>query len=101
MEVRIFKPAKTAMQSGRAASKEWVLEFEPGARIDPDPLMGWSGSSDTRAQIRLHFATAADAIAHASKNGWTYTVQEPRERRLQRKAYADNFAFTRSQTWTH
>ena len=101
MEVRIFKPAKSAMQSGRAATKDWVLEFEPGARIEPDPLMGWSGSSDTRAQVRLYFATSAEAAAHANKNGWTYTVQKPREPRVQRQAYADNFAFRRTQTWTH
>jgi len=101
MEVRIFKPTKTAMQSGNAATKEWVLEFEPGARIETDPLMGWSGSSDTRAQVRLYFATSKEAVAHAERNGWTHAVQKPRERRLQRKAYADNFAFRRIQTWTH
>ena len=101
MEVRIYKPAKTAMQSGRAATKEWVMEFEPGARIEPDPLMGWSGSSDTSAQVRLHFATSGEAVAHAEKNGWTHSVQKPREPRIQRKAYADNFAFRRTQSWTH
>jgi hypothetical protein len=101
MEVRIYKPAKTAMQSGRAATKAWVMEFEPGARIAPDPLMGWSGSSDTRAQVRLYFATSSEAVAHADKNGWTYNVQKPRETRVHRKAYADNFAFRRTQSWTH
>ncbi len=101
MEVRIFKPATSAMQSGRAAARDWVLEFESAARIEPDPLMGWSGSSDTRAQVRLYFATSEEAAAHADKNGWVYTIHQPRERRLQRKAYADNFAFGRTQTWTH
>ncbi len=101
MEVRIFKPSKTAMQSGRGKTGEWVLEFEPGARADPDPLMGWAGSTDTRAQVRLNFETRDEAVAHAERNGWTYTVQNPKERRIQPKAYADNFNYKRTQPWTH
>lgn len=101
MEVRIFRPSKTAMQSGRGRVGEWVIEFEPGARPDPDPLMGWAGSADTRAQVQLHFETMEEAIAHAERNGWTYTVQKPRERRIRPKAYADNFSYTRTQPWTH
>jgi len=101
MEVRIFKPAKTAMQSGRARSREWVMEFEPDGRIEPDPLMGWSGSTDTSTQVRLHFATADEAVAYARKKGWTYTVQLPKERRIRPKGYADNFAFNRRESWTH
>ncbi len=101
MEVRIFKPAKTAMQSGRGRTHSWLMEFEPGARIEPDALMGWSGSTDTRAQVRLRFASAEEAVAHAEKNGWTFTVQAPKERRVRPKAYADNFAVKRVQPWTH
>jgi len=101
MEVRIFQPAKTAMQSGRARTRGWVMEFEPGARIDPDPLMGWAGSSDTRAQVRLNFESAEEAVAHAEKNGWTYTVQAAKRRRIRPKAYADNFAVNRTEPWTH
>ena len=101
MEVRIFKPAKTAMQSGRLKTQSWVMEFEPGARIEQDALMGWSGSADTRAQVRLYFGTAEQAVAHAEKNGWTYTLQAPKERQVRPKAYADNFAVKRVQPWTH
>ena len=101
MEVRIFKPSKTAMQSGRGKTGEWLFEFEPGARPDPDPLMGWNGSTDTRAQVRLHFDTREEAVAHAERNGWTYTVQQPKERRIRPKAYADNFSYKRTQPWTH
>ena len=101
MEVRIFKPAKTAMQSGGGMTQSWVMEFEPGARIEQDPLMGWAGSADTRAQVRLQFASAEEAVAHAEKNGWTYTVQAPKERQIRPKAYADNFAVKRVQPWTH
>ena len=63
MSVRIFKPAKTAMQSGEARTKEWVLEFEPGAPRSVDPLMGWTSSSDMRAQVRLEFETKDEARA--------------------------------------
>jgi hypothetical protein len=101
MEVRIFMPTKTAMQSGRGKLRDWVMEFEPGARIEPDALMGWSGSADTRAQVRLHFASSEEAVAHAEKNGWTYTVKAPKERKIRPKAYADNFAVKRVQSWTH
>jgi hypothetical protein len=101
MDVRIFKPTKTAMQSGRGKLRDWVMEFEPGARITPDPLMGWSGSTDTRAQVQLRFASAEEAVAHAEKNGWTYTVQQPKQRQIRPKAYADNFAVKRVQPWTH
>ena len=101
MQVRIFRPAKTAMQSGRARTRGWVMEFEPGARIDPDPLMGWAGSSDTRAQVRLDFESAEEAVAHAEKNGWTYTVQAAKRRRIRPKAYADNVAVNRTEPWTH
>jgi len=99
--VRIFKPAKTAMQSGRGKTREWVMEFEPRDRMMADPIIGWNGSHDTGRQVRLHFETRDEAIAHARKNGFTYTVQEPNARKIKPKAYADNFAFTRREPWTH
>ena len=101
MEVRIFKPAKTAMQSGRGKTKDWVLEFEPLDRGTPDPLMGWVGSADTRKQVRLTFDSADEAIAYAEKHGYGYTVEKPKDRRIKPKAYADNFAFGRKRPWTH
>ncbi|MEX2614689.1 MAG: ETC complex I subunit [Alphaproteobacteria bacterium] len=101
MEVRIFAPSKNAMQSGRAKTGGWVIEFEPTSRADPDPLMGWARSTDTRRQVRLNFDTKEEAIAHAERNGWTYTVQKPKERRIRPKAYADNFSVNRTQPWTH
>lgn len=101
MEVRIFKPAKTAMQSGRAKTKDWVMEFEPADASKPDPLMGWVGSSDTRKQVRLHFHSEEEAIAYAEKEGYAYTVQRPKERRIRPKAYADNFSSRRPVPWTH
>ena len=100
MEARIYKPSKTAMQQGRAETDRWVLEYEPGAR-SVEPLMGWTSSADTRAQLRLHFDSKDAAIAYAKKHGLMYTVQEPHERSVRPKAYADNFAYTRLGRWTH
>ena len=94
-DVRIFRPTKNAMQSGRAKTKRWALEFEPTARKTADPLMGWIGSADTRNQLHLYFDTREEAIQFADKNGLSYRVEEPRERRLQPKSYAANFAFKR------
>ena len=100
MQVRIFKPAKTAMQSGQANTHEWVLEAEP-SRKEIDPLMGWTSSRNTMQQVRLFFPTLDEAKAHAEKNGWQYTVEMPHSRPVRPKAYADNFAYTRVGRWTH
>jgi hypothetical protein len=101
MTARIYKPAKTAMQSGAARTSEWVLEHEPEAAREIDPLMGWTSSRDTRAQVRLAFASKEDAIAYAERNGLAYTVAEPSPREHIRKSYADNFKFGRRDSWTH
>jgi len=99
--VRILKPAKTAMQSGRGMTHEWLMVFEPRDRPMPDPVIGWVGSADTGQQVRITFETKEEAVAYARKNGYTYTVHEPKARRIQPKAYADNFAYTRREPWTH
>jgi hypothetical protein len=101
MSARIFKPAKTAMQSGEARTKEWVLEFEPGAARDVDPLMGWTSSSDMQSQVRLEFDTKDEAVAYATREGLAYTLTEPKPRKPIRKSYADNFRFGRTDNWTH
>ena len=101
MTARIFKPAKTAMQSGLARTKEWVLEHEPMAPREIDPLMGWTSSRDTRSQIRLEFDTKDEAIAYAQRNGLAYTLTEPETRKPVRKSYADNLKFGRVGSWTH
>ncbi|MFQ5535690.1 MAG: ETC complex I subunit [Sphingomonadales bacterium] len=91
MAARIYRPAKTAMQSGRANARKWTLEFEAASARRIEPLMGWTGSSDTQSQVRLRFATKDRAVAYARKLGIGYQVFEPHERRLRIKAYADNF----------
>ena|SRR5215469_16997998 len=94
---RIFRPAKTAMQSGRAGTLEWVLEYEPATPRTPDPLMGWSSAKDTLNQVRLRFATLEEAKQFAEKRGIDYSVEEPQERRFKPKNYADNFRYDRPQ----
>ena len=100
MRVRIFKPAKTAMQSGQGNTKDWVLESEPTPKV-VDPLMGWTGARSTMEQVRLSFDTVDDAKAHAERKGWQYSVEQPKERPIRPKAYSDNFAFNRVGRWTH
>lgn len=93
--VRIYRPAKTAMQSGRGNIKTWLLEFEPTDAKKNEPLMGWSGSRDTRNQLRLRFESKEAALAYAQRNGLIARVTEPTERTIKPKNYADNFAFNR------
>ncbi len=101
MRARIFQPSKTATQSGRAKTRDWVLEWEPTERKRPDPLMGWASSGDTQAQVRLRFETREAAVAYAVSQGLDYQIQAPHKRIVQTKAYADNFAYTRKSLWTH
>ena len=101
MAARIFRPAPTAMQSGPARSKEWVLEYEPETPREIDPLMGWTSSRDMKSQIRLSFETKDEAIAYAERNGIPFRVTEPKARSPVRKSYADNFRFGRKGAWTH
>jgi ETC complex I subunit-like protein len=101
MTARIYKPTQTAMQSGPARSNEWVLEYEPEAPREIDPLMGWTSSRDMRSQLKLRFATREEAMAYAERNGIAYRLEEPNRRVAVRKAYADNFRFGRKEPWTH
>ena len=101
MDARIYRPTKTAMQSGRRNTRKWVLEYEPEQAKRLDPLMGWTGSGDMRGQVRLRFDTKESAIAYAESHGIAYTVDDPKPRRQKLKAYSDNFAYTRKEPWTH
>ena len=95
MRACIFSPARTAMQQGRARTGMWVVEFEQQSARRPDALMGWTGSRDTRQQLRLEFATREAAEAYCEKHGLEYSVRAPQQRRVKPKAYADNFRWNR------
>ena len=101
MQVRIYKPSKTAMQSGRAGSKKWLLEYEPTAARKTDPIMGWTSSSETVTQLKLWFETQEEAVAYAKSKGLQYSVDVETTRRMKPKAYTDNFANDRMLRWTH
>ncbi|MEZ5892200.1 MAG: ETC complex I subunit [Parvularculaceae bacterium] len=102
MFARIYKPAKTAMQSGKAKTSHWVLEFEAETARRIDPLMGWTSADETApGQVRIKFDSEAEAIAYAEKHGLPFRVDEPHQARPQPKAYSDNFAFRRRKPWTH
>ncbi len=91
MAARIYQEPKNAMQSGRARTDRWVLEFAPAEARQPDPLMGWAGSGDTQRQVRLTFTSDADARAYADRHGISVSVVATPPRRLKLQAYADNF----------
>ena len=101
MTARIYKPAKTAMQSGQARTRAWVLEYEPERRREVEPLMGWTSSGDMKSQIKMRFPSKDEAIAYARKHGLAYHVSEPQPRKRRPKSYADNFKYGRRDSWTH
>jgi hypothetical protein len=92
---RIYRPARSAMQQGRANTRKWLFEFEPAARKSHDPLMGWISSADTRGQVRLRFDSKEEAVAYAKRHGIPYRLDEPKAATLKLKSYAANFAFDR------
>jgi hypothetical protein len=101
MTARIYKPAKTAMQSGQAKTREWVLEYEPEEPRVVESLMGWTSSGDMKSQLRLQFTTKEEAVAYAKRHGIAYQVLEGKPAQRRGMSYADNFAFTRRGSWTH
>ena len=88
---RIYQRPKNAMQSGRANTDRWILDYETREKQVPDPLTGWAGSGDTRNQLRLGFPTLEAARDYAEREGLAYHVIAAPERKLKLQAYADNF----------
>jgi hypothetical protein len=101
MVARIYKPAKTAMQSGTAKTREWVLDYEPEQPREIEPLMGWTSSGDMRQQLRLQFDSMEEAIAYAERQGIPYQVADAKAPARRVIAYADNFSPKRREPWTH
>lgn len=103
MRARVYQPAKTAMSSGQAKTKTWLLEFAPSSPRSVDPLMGWTSSSDTQTQVRMSFDTKDAALAYARDHGIDAQVTEPKKRKpnIRARGYAENFAVDRRSAWTH
>ena len=91
MQAKIYKPAKTAMQSGRAKYNKWILKISDSKNQTKDTMMGWNGGSNTTSQIQLQFKTKEDAINYAKSNDLDYEVLATSERKVISKSYADNF----------
>ena len=103
MRARIYQPAKTAMQSGTAKTKGWVLEYLQGSPREIDPLMGWTSTRDTDTQVKLRFDTAEAAMAYAEAHGIEAEVVQPHGRKpnIRPGGYGENFATNRKGAWTH
>ena len=103
MNARIYRPAKSAMSSGTAKTRDWVLEYTNTSGREVDPLMGWTSSSDTQTQVRMRFPTKEAAEEYAEENGIDAVVTEPKTRKpnIRQRGYGENFATERRGAWTH
>ena len=103
MRARIYQPARNAMQSGQAKTKNWILEFAPESRREVDPLMGWTGSADTQSQIRMNFDSKQAAEDYAQSHNLDYVICASHKRKpvIRSGGYGENFATTRRGAWTH
>ena len=103
MRARIYRPAKSAMSSGMAKTREWILEFMPESPRQIDPLMGWTSSSDMNSQVRLHFDSLEAAKEYAEDHGIDAVVVQPKPRKpnIRPRGYGENFATDRRGSWTH
>ncbi len=103
MRARIYRPAKSAMSSGMANTRQWVLEFLPESAREVDPLMGWTSSGDMNSQVHLHFETAEEAQNYAKDHGIDAVVVQPKTRKpnIRPGGYGENFATKRRGAWTH
>ena len=103
MRARIYKPARNAMQSGTAKTRNWILEFAPESAREVDPLMGWTSSDDMQSQVRLRFDSKEAALEYARDHGIDAQVSEPKSRKpnIRPGGYGENFATNRRGAWTH
>ena len=103
MRARIYQPAKTAMSSGTAKTRVWVLEYAPDSAREVDPLMGWTSSNDMQSQVSLQFESKDAALEYAKDRNITADVIEPKKRKvnIRQRGYGENFATDRRTVWTH
>ncbi|MFT4097276.1 MAG: ETC complex I subunit [Rhodoblastus sp.] len=101
MSARIFRPTKSATQSGASRTRKWHLVYTPASPRGHDPLMGWTSSNDMKSQIRLDFDTKEEAVAYAERNAIPYVIEEPKPAVRRTISYSDNFRPGRVGQWTH
>ena len=101
MTIKIYKPAKTAMQSGLGKTKKWLAEYISEVDTVKDSLMGWNSSLDTQSQIKVFFDTKEQAIVWAKQNNYQFYIEESKVKKIKPKSYASNFDINRKEPWTH
>ncbi|VAV99578.1 hypothetical protein MNBD_ALPHA06-1342 [hydrothermal vent metagenome] len=101
MSALIYQPDRNAMQSGKAKTKIWILEFDRQTARKIDPLTGWTGSNDMLSQVKMRFESAQDAERYATRHGISYKLIEKTKPVRQSKSYSDNFSADKRQSWTH
>lgn len=101
MTARIFQPARSSMTSGQGKTKHWVIEFPASSPRPLDPLMGWTGQTDTGSQVKIQFATKDAAVDYAQRHGIAFMIEEPQSRRHRPRGYGDNFSPKRRVPWSH
>ena len=101
IDVIIYKPTKSAMQSGLATNKFWILKYISYSKTDLDPVMGWSGSNDTSKQIVLKFNSKDEAIDYAELHSLKFRVLNNNTKKIKPKSYSDNFSYKRKGLWSH
>jgi ETC complex I subunit conserved region len=89
---KIYRPARNAMQSGKAKTKQWLLEFEPTSARSNYEVTGWVSSSDMDQEIQIAFETSEDAVRYAKSNNIEYTLLQPKEPKKAKRSYASNFS---------
>lgn len=101
MIARIYSPAKTSMQSGKANTGFWILQYEPVQAKMLEPLMGYVSTTDMESQVKIRFQTKEEAIAFAVKNSIPYRVEKSHTKFRRAISYSDNFRSDRQLSWTH
>ena len=89
-KAKIYKPTKTAMQSGSRKTKNWLLEFDT-LNTGINPLMGWETSKDTMSEVKLEFSSKEKAVNYAKTNNIDFKIIEPNKRKFIIKSYSENF----------
>ncbi|XP_033337697.2 NADH:ubiquinone oxidoreductase subunit 18 [Megalopta genalis] len=92
--VRIYCPAKNAMQSGTDNTHMWEIDFETRERWE-NPLIGWTSTGDPMSNLKVQFVSEKEAIAHCEKMGWEYYVQKKNISNPKPRSYGTNFAWNK------
>lgn len=91
MSAIIYKPTRSASQSGTAANEKWLLKFIHNGTRKIEPVMGWTSNRDMMQEVILKFDNQLEAENYAKKNNIEYQVVENNEHKMILRSYAENF----------